>query len=68
MLYDFRRMPRHLDSDSLLLLHDALARLDDGTYGTCQRCGKPISPARLEALPWAAHCIECQASIDRSRR
>ena len=52
----------------LELVDGALARLDDGTYGTCQRCGKPIAPARLEALPWAAHCIECQASIDRSRR
>ena len=52
----------------LELVDGALARLDDGTYGTCQRCGKPIAPARLEALPWAAHCIECQAIVDRNRR
>lgn len=46
----------------------ALARLDDGTYGTCVRCGRPIAAARLEALPWAAHCIECQTIVDRGRR
>ncbi|HEY5628237.1 MAG TPA: TraR/DksA C4-type zinc finger protein [Candidatus Limnocylindrales bacterium] len=38
----------------------ALARLDAGTYGTCVTCGQPISDARLEALPAAAHCIDCQ--------
>ena len=52
----------------LELVDAALARLDDGTFGTCLRCGKPIAPARLEALPWAAHCIECQAIVDRERR
>jgi DnaK suppressor protein len=52
----------------LELVDAALARLDDGTFGTCLRCGKPIAPARLEALPWAAHCIDCQAEIDRGRR
>jgi RNA polymerase-binding protein DksA len=46
----------------------ALARLDDGTYGTCARCGRPIAAERLEALPWAAHCIECQTIVDRGRR
>ena len=52
----------------LELVDAALARLDDGTFGMCLRCGKPIAPARLEALPWAAHCIECQAIVDRERR
>lgn len=37
----------------------ALARIDDGTYGTCVRCGEDIAPARLEARPEAALCIEC---------
>jgi len=46
----------------------ALARLDDGSYGTCVRCGRPIASERLEALPWAAHCIECQTIVDRGRR
>ena len=39
----------------------ALERLADGTYGTCERCGKAIPKARLEALPHAALCIDCKA-------
>jgi DnaK suppressor protein len=46
----------------------ALARLRDGTFGRCARCGRPIAPDRLEALPWAAHCIDCQTAIDRGQR
>lgn len=37
----------------------ALARIDDGTYGECLRCGNDITPARLEARPEAALCIDC---------
>ena len=37
----------------------ALGRLDDGTYGTCARCGEPIAPARLEARPTALTCVAC---------
>jgi DnaK suppressor protein len=36
----------------------ALARIDDGTYGLCTRCGRPIDPERLEAVPYATLCIE----------
>jgi DnaK suppressor protein len=52
----------------LELVDAALGRLDDGTFGTCRRCGRPISPERLEALPWAAHCIDCQREIGRGAR
>jgi DnaK suppressor protein len=55
-------------AQQLELVGAALARLDHGTFGTCLRCGKPIAPARLEALPWAAQCIDCQAIVDRERR
>jgi DnaK suppressor protein len=37
----------------------ALARVDAGTYGECERCGDPIAPARLEARPAAARCVAC---------
>jgi DnaK suppressor protein len=50
------------------LVDAAIARLDEGTYGTCVRCGQPIPAGRLEALPWAAHCIDCQSAIDRGQR
>ena len=45
-------------------LDAALARLDDGTYGACQRCGDDIAPGRLEARPSARTCIRC-ASMPR---
>ena len=51
----------------LELVDEALARLDDGTYGRCIRCGEQIAPDRLEALPWAARCIECQRLAPRER-
>jgi RNA polymerase-binding protein DksA len=51
----------------LALVDAALARLDDGTFGTCTRCGKPIPAGRLEALPWAPRCIDCQRLADRER-
>ncbi|MDP5104049.1 MAG: TraR/DksA family transcriptional regulator [Erythrobacter sp.] len=39
----------------------ALARMDNGTYGTCAKCGEPIARARLEARPIATRCIKCAA-------
>ena len=44
----------------LTLVDEALARFDAGTFGLCVRCGRPIARDRLEALPWAARCIDCQ--------
>ncbi|HDN78952.1 MAG: molecular chaperone DnaK [Chloroflexi bacterium] len=38
----------------------ALSKFEKGTYGICENCGKPIDPARLEALPYAVLCFECQ--------
>jgi RNA polymerase-binding transcription factor len=43
----------------------ALAKLDAGTYGTCERCGKPIGEERLRARPWATLCIDDQRLADR---
>ena len=45
----------------------ALRRMDAGTYGICERCGKKIAVARLEALPFAALCIECKSREERRR-
>lgn len=49
----------------LALVEEALARLDDGTYETCRSCGNPIAVDRLEAIPWAATCIECARNPTR---
>ena len=51
----------------LELVDEALARLDAGSYGRCIRCGEPIAPDRLDALPWAARCIDCQRLAARGR-
>jgi DnaK suppressor protein len=51
----------------LRLVGEALARLDAGTFGTCVRCGRPIPDDRLEALPWAPRCIDCQRIADREQ-
>lgn len=39
----------------------ALAKMDAGTYGVCERCGQPIPKARLKALPYAALCVACKS-------
>jgi DnaK suppressor protein len=49
-----------LDRKQLLLVEDALARIDRGEYGRCQQCGEEIAPKRLEVQPWARHCVRCQ--------
>jgi DnaK suppressor protein len=41
----------------------ALAKMEAGTYGTCERCGNPIGAERLEAIPWATLCIACQKLV-----
>ena len=43
----------------------ALLRLDEGTYGTCVTCGRPIGGDRLEAIPYATQCIECRRREER---
>ena len=46
----------------------ALAKIDAGTYGICERCGQPIPKARLKALPYAALCVACKSGGLSSRR
>jgi DnaK suppressor protein len=45
-------------------IDEALRRIDEGTYGACERCGKPIPEARLEALPTARFDAACQSEIE----
>jgi DnaK suppressor protein len=49
-------------------IEHALARLNDGTYGTCEACGRPIDEARLEALPATRLCLEDQAVAERQAK
>jgi RNA polymerase-binding protein DksA len=45
----------------------ALRKLERGEYGVCEECGRPIEQARLEAMPFARLCIECQGRAERRR-
>lgn len=45
----------------------ALGRIAEGEYGKCINCGEPILEKRLEAVPWARHCIRCQDLIERGQ-
>ncbi len=46
-------------------LEQALERIENGTYGICRECGRPISEARLEAVPHASMCIECKSNEEQ---
>src|SRR5206468_10175347 len=46
----------------------ALQKIDDGSFGTCERCGELISDKRLDALPFARYCIECQQTVEAEER
>jgi len=56
-----KELALHQNAQQLLSqVKSALARFDQGTYGSCERCGEDIDPARLEALPYATLCLRCQ--------
>ena len=48
------------DRNVLQLVDDALERLKQGHFGVCMECGEKMLPKRLDAVPWARHCISCQ--------
>jgi RNA polymerase-binding protein DksA len=63
-----RELDYTLEENAEVVIADidrALARIEDGSYGTCERCGKEIPEERLEARPWANLCIQDQEKEDR---
>ncbi|HWZ84897.1 MAG TPA: TraR/DksA family transcriptional regulator [Thermoanaerobaculia bacterium] len=48
------------ERSTLLLIDDALARIDVATYGLCINCGTLMAEKRLNAVPWAPYCLDCQ--------
>src|SRR5262245_25948662 len=56
------------DRDKLLAIDDALARVEDGTYGLCESCESDIAEGRLEALPFTRLCISCQAEREKEAK
>lgn len=51
--------------DVLTKIDVALSKVEEGTYGMCESCGKPIGEERLEAMPWATLCIDCKRLEER---
>ncbi len=47
-------------------IREALARIDRGTFGQCEECHQPIPKARLQALPYTRHCVECARKLQQS--
>ena len=63
-----REIDYSLEDNSEQVLQEidrALGRIDDGTYGTCEVCGREIPAERLEARPWASLCIDHQREAER---
>ena len=55
------------DRGRLRLIQRALERVNDGSFGICVECEGPIGMKRLQALPWASHCIQCQEQAEVAR-
>ena len=53
------------ESRQVILINEALERIADEEYGACQNCEKEINPKRLEAVPWARYCLECQELVEQ---
>lgn len=53
------------DRQLLNLIDEALERMDDSGFGKCIRCGQAVPEKRLEAVPWARHCVRCQDLHER---
>jgi DnaK suppressor protein len=58
----------HTEEDFRKKVLDALQRIEEGTYGTCQQCGLPIPPSRLDAIPFAPYCVNCERKREEQRR
>jgi DnaK suppressor protein len=53
------------ERNTLLQIENALRRMEEGGYGRCANCGQNIAVPRLEALPWARFCVDCQELAEK---
>jgi DnaK suppressor protein len=53
------------EQGTLEQIYDALERIEAGTFGMCEECGQPIAKPRLQAIPYAKHCIECAREMEK---
>lgn len=76
---DFEEQAIELENDQVLdaldgqiraelkQIEKTLARIDEGMYGECEDCGKPIAAKRMEALPYTTRCIDCEETFQQMR-
>jgi DnaK suppressor protein len=55
---------KNRERDTLWKIDEALKRIEDGSYGACERCDEPISEARIKAFPFTTLCIDCKAELE----
>lgn len=53
------------ERQTLLLIEDALKRFEEDSYGVCTHCGRSIGAPRLQAVPWARYCVDCQEQSEQ---
>jgi len=56
------------DRAQLALVDAALNRMEEGVYGECEECGEKIGKKRLQAVPWAIYCLDCQEEKEEEAR
>lgn len=61
---NFTLQLKNRDRNVLWQIDEAILRLDNGTFGECERCGDAISEGRIEAFPFTTLCIDCKAELE----
>ncbi len=61
---NFTLQMKNRDRDILWQIDEAIKRLDEGSFGECERCGDAISEGRIEAFPFTTLCIDCKAELE----
>jgi DnaK suppressor protein len=65
---DFTLTLMESEEKTLQKIEQALARIEDGTYGTCENCGESIPKARLQVIPFALQCVDCARKEEGDRK
>lgn len=60
----FTLQMKNRERDVLWQIDEAIKRLDDGSFGECERCGEAISEGRIDAFPFTTLCIDCKAELE----
>ena len=56
------------EQEALYEIEEAIKRIETGSYGKCEACEKPVSKARLEAVPFARMCVQCQSQMEKTTK